>query len=96
VIIGVFAALWFVLFLYDRISANRRLNHFLPGLLQGVERRDTDHQLSAEQIKAITSAIREPATGARGLTRTTIASICKECDRAKARAYYERRRLLVE
>jgi hypothetical protein len=23
-------------------------------------------------------------------------SICKECDRAKARAYYERRRLLVE
>lgn len=73
VIIGVFAALWFVLILYDRISANRRLNHFLPGLLQGVERRDTDHQLSAEQIKAITSAIREPATGARGLTRTTIA-----------------------
>jgi Fibronectin type III domain len=72
-IVGGLAAVWFGLIVYDRVSANKRLDKLLPALLRDVKPRDTDAALSVKEIRALASAIRESPKGAQGLTRTTIA-----------------------
>src|SRR5262249_38361697 len=68
-VIGVFAAAWFGLILYDRISANNRLY----SLLDRAKGDSATGGLTADQIKTISLAARTPPRGEAGLTRTTIA-----------------------
>jgi hypothetical protein len=70
-IIGVFAALWFTLILYDRVSTNRRVDKLLPVLVASVQSTEKGAPLTAAQIRAIGTAV--APRGATGLTRTTIA-----------------------
>lgn len=47
-IVGGLAAVWFGLIVYDRVSANKRLDKLLPALLRDVKPRDTDAALSVK------------------------------------------------
>lgn len=71
VVVGLFAALWFVLILQDRIRTNRRIDTLLEALIADAVRRPDDQRVGVEEIKALTSAA--STRGAPGLTRTTIA-----------------------
>jgi hypothetical protein len=72
-VVGGFAALWFVLIFYDRFSASRRIYKLLPTLVEAAQGDPPRHALSETQITTITSAVRTQPSGTRGLTRTTIA-----------------------
>ena len=68
-----FAALWFTLIFYDRLSASRRIYNLLPMLVKAAGGDDPAHPLSAKDLAALTSAVSTQPKSTRGLTRTTIA-----------------------
>jgi hypothetical protein len=70
-VVGLFAALWFVLILQDRIRTNRRIDTLLEALIADAVRRPDDQRVSVDEIRALTRAA--STRGAPGLTRTTIA-----------------------
>jgi Fibronectin type III domain len=70
-LIGVFAALWFSLLVYDRIRTYRTYDKLLKQLVDQATAKGRD--LSTEQLVALARAIRQPPKFATGLTRTSIA-----------------------
>src|SRR5262245_25428126 len=74
-VVGLFAASWFVLIFYDRVSASRRIYKLLPLLLEAAGSNDPKNRLSAKDIAAITTAARTQPKSTRGLTRTTLALV---------------------
>ena|SRR5450755_75094 len=71
-VVGIFAALWFALLLYDRISVNKRLNLMLGDLLANMKSSTSDTRPSAEEIQTLSTAM-SSQPGTQGLTRTLLA-----------------------
>jgi hypothetical protein len=68
-VVGIFAALWFALLLYDRISVNKRLNLMLSDVLA---KGTSDTRPSAGDIQTLSTAM-SSQPGTQGLTRTLLA-----------------------
>jgi hypothetical protein len=77
-VVGVFAALWFSLLLFDRISAARwrrsdTYGNLLSQLVDKAFPASPDAKATADEVRFLASAISEPPRGAKGLTRSVLA-----------------------
>jgi len=75
---GVFAALWFVLLLYDRVSAARwrrspEYSQLLGTLFDKALPRNSTSTVSVDEVRLLANAVNQPPRGATGLTRSVLA-----------------------
>src|SRR4051794_10963779 len=73
VVVALLVVVWFGLILFDRIRAERRMDKYLPTLIEQASRRDSDPPLTTDQVKLLARVIAESPRGATGLTRTVLA-----------------------
>ena len=76
IVIGIFAALWFSLIIYDRVTTTRWRNCAYTDLLKSIlddAKPPQGTALSAADVQELAKAVGRPPRGIQGLTRTLLA-----------------------